>query len=101
MHPIYIAYDRISFCLYRLLAEVKNPALLLSFGAHLRALRRQRGLSQQALADEADIGWATVQRLEAGNQSATLEVLAALAQALELSLPDLLRFPEEDQTQAK
>ncbi|MGI4823587.1 MAG: helix-turn-helix domain-containing protein [Janthinobacterium lividum] len=76
---------------------MKNPALLLSFGAHLRALRKQRGLSQQSLADEADISWPTVQRVEAGNQSATLEVLAALAKALELSLPDLLRFPEETQ----
>ena len=76
---------------------MKNPALLLSFGAHLRALRKQRGLSQQALADEADISWPTVQRVEAGTQSATLEVLAALAHALGLSLADLLHFPEEKQ----
>ena len=96
----YIAYDRINFGLCRLLAEVKNPVLLLSFGAHLRALRKQRGLSQQALADEADISWPTVQRVEASSQSATLEVLAALAQALELSLSDLLRFPEAEQPQA-
>jgi DNA-binding XRE family transcriptional regulator len=89
---IYIVSDRISFCLCRLLAEVKNSALLLSFGAHLRALRKQRGLSQQALADEAELSWPTVQRVEAGNQSATLEVLAALAKALGLSLSDLLRF---------
>lgn len=83
-----------------LLAEVKNQALLLSFGAHLRALRKQRGLSQQALADEADISWPTVQRVEAGNQSATLEVLAALAQALGLSLSELLRFTAAEQKQA-
>jgi transcriptional regulator with XRE-family HTH domain len=77
---------------------VKNPALLLSFGAHLRVLRKQRGLSQQALADEADLSWPTVQRVEAGNQSATLEVLAALAKALGLPLSDLLRFTTaEDQ----
>ncbi|MFD1874291.1 helix-turn-helix domain-containing protein [Hymenobacter bucti] len=77
---------------------MKNPALLLSFGAHLRTLRKQRGLSQQALADEADLSWPTIQRVEAGNQSATLEVLAALAEALGLSLSDLLRFTAaEDQ----
>lgn len=79
---------------------MKNQALLLSFGAHLRALRKQQGLSQQALADEADISWPTVQRVEAGTQSATLEVLAALAQALGLSLSELLRFTEAEQKQA-
>jgi len=72
---------------------VKNPALLHAFGEHLRALRKQRGLSQQALADEADISWPTVQRVEAGSQSATLEVLAALAQALDISLKELVDIP--------
>ena len=72
---------------------MKNPALLHAFGEHLRALRKQRGLSQQALADEADISWPTVQRVEAGSQSATLEVLAALAQALKISLTELVDFP--------
>ena len=72
---------------------MKNPALLHAFGEHLRALRKQRGLSQQALADEADISWPTVQRVEAGSQSATLEVLAALAQALNISLKELVDFP--------
>jgi transcriptional regulator with XRE-family HTH domain len=72
---------------------VKNPALLHAFGEHLRALRKHRGLSQQALADEADISWPTVQRVEAGSQSATLEVLAALAQALKISLTELVDFP--------
>ena len=73
---------------------MKNPALLHAFGEHLRALRKQRGLSQQALADEADISWPTVQRVEAGSQSATLEVLAALAQALGVSLKELVDLPE-------
>ena len=74
---------------------MKNPPLLHAFGEHLRALRKQRGLSQQALADEADISWPTVQRVEAGSQSATLEVLAALAQALGLSLKELVDFPRD------
>ena len=77
---------------------MKNPALLHAFGEHLRALRKQRGLSQQALADEADISWPTVQRVEAGSQSATLEVLAALAQALNISLKELVDFPRAPAT---
>lgn len=81
-------FDRRSF------GPVKNPSLLHAFGEHLRALRKQRGLSQQALADEADLSWPTVQRVEAGRQSATLEVLAALAQALGIPLLELVDFPE-------
>ena len=77
---------------------MKNPVLLHAFGEHLRALRKQRGLSQQALADEADISWPTVQRVEAGSQSATLEVLAALAQALGVSLKELVDLPEAPAT---
>jgi transcriptional regulator with XRE-family HTH domain len=70
---------------------VKNPALIQAFGAHLRALRKARGLSQQALADEAP----TVQRMEAGTQAATLDVLASLARALELPLRELVDFVVE------
>jgi transcriptional regulator with XRE-family HTH domain len=73
---------------------VKNPALVKAFGTHLRELRKQRGLSQQALADEADISWPTVQRVEAGTQSPTLDVLGALARALQLPLALLMSFPE-------
>lgn len=72
---------------------MKNPALILAFGEHLRLLRQQRGLSQQALADEADISWPTVQRVEAGTQVISLDVATSLARALGLSLSSLLSFP--------
>jgi transcriptional regulator with XRE-family HTH domain len=75
---------------------VKNPALVKAFGTHLRDLRKQRGLSQQALADEADLSWPTVQRVEAGTQSATLDVLGSLAKALQLPLALLMTFSGSD-----
>ena len=64
---------------------------------HLRALRKARGLSQQALADEADLSWPTVQRMEAGTQAASLDVLGSLARALELPLRELVDFVVETQ----
>lgn len=76
---------------------VKNPALVKAFGVHLRDLRKQRGLSQQALADEAELSWPTVQRVEAGTQSPTLDVLGSLAKALHLPLTLLMAFPSEDE----
>ena len=72
---------------------MKNPALVIAFGAHLRALRKARGLSQQALADEAEISWPTVQRVEAGTQVASLDVLFSLARALALPLRELVDLP--------
>lgn len=69
---------------------MKNPALIQAFGARLRALRKARGLSQQALADEADLSWPTVQRTEAGTQAASLDVLASLARALQVPLKELV-----------
>jgi transcriptional regulator with XRE-family HTH domain len=74
---------------------VKHPALVQAFGEHLRRLRKARGLSQQALADEAELSWPTVQRVEAGTQVASLDVLASLALALHLPLKELLDFDEE------
>ena len=74
---------------------MKNPALIQAFGVHLRALRKARGFSQQALADEADLSWPTIQRMEAGTQVASLDVLASLARALELPLRELVNIEQE------
>jgi len=71
---------------------VKNEAVLQAFGAHLRQLREQRGWSQQALADVADVSKPTIYRIETARYSATLDVLASLAQGLEISLGELVTF---------
>ncbi|UPL50192.1 helix-turn-helix domain-containing protein [Hymenobacter sublimis] len=72
---------------------MKHRPTLLAFGQHLRRLRQQRGWSQQALADVADVAKKTVYRIEAGQASPTLDVLVSLAEGLELSLPELVQFP--------
>lgn len=71
---------------------MKSPAVRIAFGAHLRSLREARGWSQQELADRADISKPTVYRIETARYSATLDVLAALAQAMDMHLRDLLDF---------
>ncbi|WP_460615331.1 helix-turn-helix domain-containing protein [Hymenobacter seoulensis] len=77
---------------------MKNPATIQAFGLHLRSLRVQRGLSQQALADEADLSRPTIQRVETAQLCATLDVLASIARGLQISLPELMDFPEVDGT---
>ena len=45
------------------------------------------------LADVADVSKPTIYRIETARYSVTLDVLASLAQALEVSLAELISFP--------
>ena len=74
------------------LAGVKNEVVLQAFGQHLRRLREARGWSQQALADVSDVSKPTIYRLETARYSVTLDVLASLAQGLEIPLSELMQF---------
>ena len=71
---------------------MKNEVVLLAFGQHLRQLREARGWSQQALADVADVSKPTIYRIETARYSVTLDILVSLAQALEISLAELVSF---------
>lgn len=71
---------------------MKNPAALQAFGSHLRKLREERNLSQQELADLADIPKITIQRIENTKVRATLDTLINIAQALNISLPVMMNF---------
>lgn len=72
---------------------MKNPAGIQAFGLHVRQLREQRHLSQQELADMADVSKLTIQRLELAKFSVTLDVLISLTRALELPLGELMNCP--------
>lgn len=72
--------------------EVQPPSVRL--GQAIRRLRRERGLSQEALADRAGLDRTFVGLLERGKRRATLESAEALAQALGLSLGQLVQEGE-------
>lgn len=71
---------------------MKNTAQLKEFGRHLRRLREEAGMSQQDLADTADIAKITVQRIENAKYSATLDMMVTLAKALKVTLKELVSF---------
>jgi|GEM_PF-4158758 len=71
---------------------MKFPDQHAVFGTHLRHLREARQMTQEALADEADLGRATIQLAEYGAKSPSLDTLLALSQALQISLLELLRI---------
>lgn len=58
---------------------IESPA---RFGAAVRHLRLQRGLTMAALAEMADISVGAIRRIERGLYSPRLRVVLALAQAL-------------------
>jgi len=73
----------------------------MDFSERLAALRRERSLTQQTLAETVGIHVSQLRRYEAGQSQPTLEVIRKLAVALSVSA-DLLVFdkdergPEED-----
>jgi transcriptional regulator with XRE-family HTH domain len=76
--------------------DVEDPPasrLVDHVGARLRGCRVERGLSLSELARSAGIGKATLSRLEAGGQNATMETLYAVTTALGLPLSAVLPSP--------
>ena len=59
-------------------------------GQRVRKLREQLGLSQEQLAERADLHWTYVSGIERGRRNPGLNNLARLAKALNVSLPALV-----------
>lgn len=67
----------------------------MEFPERLTALRKERGLTQQALADQVGLAVLQVRRYEGGTSQPTLDVIRRLAIALGVSA-DMLVFDEKE-----
>ena len=67
-----------------------------AFAEVLRTLRRQRGLSQEALADATDLSRPYISQLERSLKSPSLRTLARLAEALDVSVSEILVRVEQE-----
>lgn len=72
---------------------MKNPAGLKAFSERLRFLRKERGYSQQKLADIANVEQSTIKRIELVQLAPTLDLLITLSRALGLEVRDLVDDP--------
>ena len=63
-------------------------------GERIRHFRASAGLTQEGLAQAADIGRVTLVRLEKGEQTPRFKTLDAIAKALGIRVPELLVEPE-------
>lgn len=73
----------------------------MEFPERVTALRKERGLTQQALADQVGVHVLQIRRYEGGTSQPTLDVIKHLAQALRVSADALVfdaaeRGPDED-----
>ena len=78
--------------IFWLVINVKNEALLRAFGKNLRKLREENGLTQEALANDADIPINQIGRIERGEINTTISTANAIAKALGMELSELFKF---------
>lgn len=64
----------------------------MKLGLHIRSIREKQGISQEQLAADAEIPYSSVNEIEAGKTNPTVASLMALAEALEVSLGELVEF---------
>lgn len=72
--------------------SARDIKLLKKFGAHLKQLRKEKNFSIRGLADEADIDFSYVVQMEKGDKNPTLLMLLKLADALGITIHDLVEI---------
>ena len=68
---------------------MKDPRLI-AFGEKVRQIRKEKGLSQEALADLAGIDRSYMGHIERGDQNITLTKIHQIADALEVPVINII-----------
>lgn len=75
--------------------NVKNKKFIKKFGKNLRRLRKEANLSQEDLANDADIPLSQVGRIERGEVNTTISTVQVLSLALKVPITDLFNFDKK------
>ena len=67
----------------------------IAFGAHLRSLRQNLGLSQEEVAHRAGVHVTYLSGIERGNRNPSLRNIKKIAMALGVQVGDLFSFEEQ------
>lgn len=73
---------------FRYVINIKNDEVIKAFGRRVRDLRISLELSQEQLANIAEIPLSQVGRIERGEINTTLRTINALSQALKIKISD-------------
>jgi two-component system response regulator len=80
---------------------MRAPPIISRFGASVRDLRHQLGISQETLAERADLHRTYIAGIEAGTRNVTLKCVDKLARALEVSTATLFLHASKPGGRAK
>jgi len=72
--------------------KFKDHKYLIQFGNHLRWLRKENELSQEELANDADIPINQIGRIERAEISTSLSTMRAISKALNIHITELFDF---------
>ncbi len=70
----------------------KKREILIKFGDKIRELRKEKGLSQEQLSFKADLHRTYIGMIERAEKNITLVNIEKIANALEVSINNLLKF---------
>lgn len=62
------------------------------FGLRIRELRKKQGLTQEKLAELAEIDYSYLNLIESGKKNPSLKRIGKLARVLKVSLSELFKF---------
>jgi len=79
---------------YVFMKKIKDPDSVL-LGRRIRTLRTTKGLTQQELGHQADVDYKFIGEIERGNMNPSFKVLVKISGALDVDLPEILRFEQE------
>ena len=74
------------------MTNIRNEKYLKQFGKHLRKLRSEKSMSQEQLANEADIPLSQIGRIERGEVNTTISTLKSISNALKIAPKAMLDF---------
>ena len=72
--------------------KAKEISVLQALGVRVKQLRNERTMTQQELADEADVMRYIIANIERGVANPTTTTLYAISKALQVSLSELMDF---------
>lgn len=73
------------------------PSQTVQLGEKIRKLRKQLGMTQEQLAEMLGVGHQALSRIEQGHMAPKMDRLPALAKALQCTVADLFRSPDDAQ----
>ncbi len=80
--------------------SIKNKALVKALGERIRDFRTLKNLSQEDVANEADIPLSQIGRIERGEINPTISTLFVISEALDIELKILLDFKIKSKSEA-